>query len=207
MKTIHLELSRDYLAQERFTKIINQYGMGVAKNPDDADIILFGGGCDINPKLYNHEKHPATHSYPSRDLEDIAVYNKYKGKPMVGICRGAQLGHVLSGGTLIQDVNNHYVDHLVQVEGVRKKFPSDHHQMMASPEVGDVLGIAWVSTLKQVMKNKMITNISKEQPYDIEIMYHPDTKFLCMQAHPEYPNYPECTSSFFKLLKLIFNVG
>ena len=196
------------LDNSRFIRMFLAKKMDITYNPDDADLIVFGGGSDINPKLYDQKPHESTHFSDVLDSSDIALYNKYKGKNMVGICRGAQLGHVLAGGSLIQDINNHYGDHYATVGGATVKLPSDHHQSMSDPNVGDVLALCRTATKKEIMNTDGFSeNIQEKLPFDIEIMYHPNTKFLSMQAHPEYAGVDECTKTFFNFIKKIFNIG
>lgn len=74
---------------------------------DICDGILFSGGCDIEPKYYGEQPTAlcgAPQSY--RDELEFAMFRKAFaiGKPILGICRGAQLINVALGGTLYQDI-------------------------------------------------------------------------------------------------------
>lgn len=83
----------------------------------DADIsavdgIIIGGGDDIAPELYRGELVSTARVDPDRDalerrliLEALAA-----NKPVLGICRGAQMLNVALGGSLHQDAYGHYVD-------------------------------------------------------------------------------------------------
>ena len=100
----------------------------------DADIVLFTGGADVDPSLYNENTHPKTYSIRERDYYeseffDMAVKDK---KKMIGICRGSQLLTVLNGGKLIQDVNNHtgVIHDILFDDNEVHKITSTHHQMM-----------------------------------------------------------------------------
>lgn len=102
------------------------------ENHDEADIIVFTGGADINPKLYHHPAHKATHFSEKRDLEEQTIYKKYAGrKILVGICRGFQFLHVMNGGEIFQHVNNHSGGrHEVVYRGNTYITNSVHHQMI-----------------------------------------------------------------------------
>ena len=73
-----------------------------------ADIVVFTGGEDVDPSLYNAEKHPKTYSNLARDLYEKEMFEKIKPHQLViGICRGSQFLCVMNGGKLIQHVNGH----------------------------------------------------------------------------------------------------
>lgn len=72
------------------------------------DGILFQGGDDISPELYNETKDPlCENTNLDLDLNQIHVFKaaKYQHKPIFGICRGCQLINVASGGSLYQDLS------------------------------------------------------------------------------------------------------
>ena len=71
------------------------------------DGFLFTGGVDIDPCRYGEEKKPTCGDIqPNRDTLEFKVFKKAfeSGKPILGICRGAQLVNVALGGTLYQDL-------------------------------------------------------------------------------------------------------
>lgn len=56
---------------------------------EEADIVLFTGGEDVDPSLYNCEKHPTTGSNLQRDLREKEIFEKVRPDQLcVGICRG-----------------------------------------------------------------------------------------------------------------------
>ena len=74
---------------------------------DMVDGILFTGGHDINPKLYNQEKKEVCGvQCDKRDEMESYLFKKAikDDKPILGICRGIQLFNALLGGTLYQDL-------------------------------------------------------------------------------------------------------
>jgi putative glutamine amidotransferase len=68
-------------------------------------VILSGGGSDVAPRCYGHERHPKTAAEePGRDAFELALA-RAAGEgdiPLLGICRGMQLLNVAYGGTLHQ---------------------------------------------------------------------------------------------------------
>lgn len=72
---------------------------------DSADLIVFSGGEDINPKRYNEEERGYFND--SRDDIEFNVFReviKRKKTKILGICRGMQLVNVALGGSLIWDI-------------------------------------------------------------------------------------------------------
>lgn len=72
----------------------------------DRCIMVFEGGADINPALYN-EKWTYTHGVSAyRDEWEQACYKKAKelNIPVLGICRGHQFIAAMEGGKLHQDI-------------------------------------------------------------------------------------------------------
>ena len=68
-------------------------------SPEKADIIVFSGGADINPALYNCERHHSTYYSERRDALEVGCFNSLsKNQTVIGICRGAQLVTALNGG-------------------------------------------------------------------------------------------------------------
>src|SRR3990167_7491962 len=79
---------------------------------DKVDLIVFTGGEDINPALYNEKPDGTSWWDDERDRDEINWFNYAKNNrvPMVGICRGLQFLNVMSGGKLIQNLSSeeHY---------------------------------------------------------------------------------------------------
>jgi putative glutamine amidotransferase len=71
-----------------------------------ADMVILMGGEDVDPRLYSDNAHyPGSgHHEPRADSSQIAVVLEalQRRKPVLGLCRGAQLANVALGGTLIQ---------------------------------------------------------------------------------------------------------
>jgi putative glutamine amidotransferase len=97
--------------------------------------VLFLGGADIEPSLYGRKKHPETHPPElERDHLEIALFRRAFSdrKPFLGICRGAQLMAVASGGTLVQhlpDITDE--NHNSTYEGLKS---GKKHSVTISPD-------------------------------------------------------------------------
>jgi putative glutamine amidotransferase len=79
---------------------------------DAVDGLIVGGGDDISPDLYQGQLVAAARLDPDRDaLERRLVLAALEaGKPVLGICRGAQMLNVALGGGLHQDAYAQYQD-------------------------------------------------------------------------------------------------
>ena len=171
----------------------------------NADLVVFLGGADVSPRLYNQPAHPTTKFNHRRDDEDLSAFRdaRIANKPMVGICRGGQFLHVMNGGKLHQDVGGHangnkhpLYDH---VFGRILDVTSTHHQQMVSGK-GRIVASSSVSTYKQVFKDAE-GDFFHEKNYvlfrDPEVIFHKDTMSLCYQPHPEFTKAGEPNTDLF----------
>ena len=64
-------------------------GVKLVDNIEDADIVVFTGGEDVDPELYGAKRHPLTFCNRNRDDYEIEMFKKIKEHQLVvGICRG-----------------------------------------------------------------------------------------------------------------------
>lgn len=168
----------------------------VTSLPHQADIFLFAGGEDINPSLYNQNLGSLTGPInQKRDYYEQILFrfSKEKGGKNLGICRGAQFLTAMSGGTLVQHVENHaiYFGHEIfsKLSQGSINVSSLHHQMMNPFDMKseDYELIAWSLGLSGVYlnENDQEIEIFHKQKIEPEIVYYPKTTSLCIQAHPE----------------------
>lgn len=182
----------------------------LVKNISDADIIMFTGGEDISPSLYNDKIHGTTHFSPRRDAFEVEMFNLAPKKALlIGGCRGAQLLTALSGGRLIQHCINHSGKggHDIKTSsGEVFDITSCHHQMMYPYEMDpkDYDLIAWSETnLSPVYyTGEGALEVSKDFK-EPEIVYYPKTNSLCIQGHPEWMPKDKPVINFIN--KLILN--
>src|SRR6185312_15407853 len=176
----------------QFSQWLVQGACSKAMSVDEADLVIFTGGYDVNPALYGEDDiHPETRFSEARDIDDIRLWEHCveNGIPMLGVCRGMQFGNVMKGGKLYQDVSDHYGDH--QIWDKRKGFSVDkvssvHHQMVRPGTPGmDIIADCYISETKDV-NNKMSV---KKGPPDIEAIFFRDVCFFGVQGHPEYRGY------------------
>lgn len=177
-----------------------------AKDLYSADFVLFTGGmADVSPELYGEKKHVTTMPDVEEDIRDILIFQEAAaiGIPMVGVCRGAQFGHVMNGGKLYQHVDGHQKDHEIFVRGANSyiaEVSSCHHQMCVPNLEGGmkIIAEAYEST------GKWLNNLDYETAYtdfDVEAFWYSETAFLGVQGHPEYSGYEDYATFFLQLIE------
>lgn len=196
-----------------YIRLLYNLGYDGAKGVDDADIILFTGGEDVDPALYGEIPLDKTRFSRLRDEKEKAIFEVAveRGIPMVGICRGGQFLNVMNGGKMWQHVTNHCVrSHPMRIEippfnGKTDKrrvisVTSTHHQMMIPTEEAIIIGTACEAFEKQ-KPHYLATGAPRWENPDIEVVFYDDTHCLCFQPHPEFASAPpECVDFFEELL-------
>ena len=117
------ELPRCWIMSQRYVRTLTASGAipWIVPLLDDAetlraiyerlDGIFLPGGVDIDPESYNEARTSACGRVdPDRDRTEImlADWAMKDGKPILAVCRGAQLLSVAAGGSLYQDVTSEY---------------------------------------------------------------------------------------------------
>ncbi len=161
------------------------------KEVHNADVVVFTGGSDVDPSVYGHKKIARTWPDLKRDILEYEIYSEALrlGKPMLGICRGAQfLTACQRNGYLVQDVKGHIgAYHDIQFEdGDVMEISSTHHQMMYPFEVEGHQLLAWTKIPKSAsyeFGDKVLLSLPKMR--EPEVVYYPNTKCFCIQGHPE----------------------
>ncbi|MEO8738727.1 MAG: type 1 glutamine amidotransferase [Casimicrobiaceae bacterium] len=81
--------------------------VGVADYARELDALVLMGGSDVCPETYGERAlKPAWNGDRIRDDYEIGLLRAFMavGKPVLGVCRGAQVINVAFGGTLYQDL-------------------------------------------------------------------------------------------------------
>jgi putative glutamine amidotransferase len=137
---------------------------GLEETLDAVAGLVFSGGSDLDPDLYDQEPHEETLGVvPGRDRAELALLEAALARdmPVLAVCRGSQVLNVARGGDLVQhlpdvvgdDKHKHtpgtFADHAVTLEpgtrlaellGDRAPVKSHHHQGLG--RVGDGLRVA-----------------------------------------------------------------
>lgn len=179
--------------------LIRHAGYEQVNQPENADLIVFNGGEDISAAIYGETPVPGygINIKPSqRDLQEMALFEMFKddtSKMYLGICRGAQMLNCLNGGTLFQHVDQHGRNHDMCVLATKEiiRITSTHHQQMRLGEGGIVLATASESNIRMAEGVLERPKPDREamlmgQGDDMEIIWYPKHRTLCIQGHPEY---------------------
>ncbi len=137
---------------------------GVEETLGALDGLVFSGGSDLDPELYDQEPHEETFGiHGERDRAELALLEAalQRDMPVLAICRGSQVLNVARGGDLVQHLpdvvgdarHKHtpgaFADHDVTVEagtrlgsllGDHTPVKSHHHQGIG--RIGEGLRVA-----------------------------------------------------------------
>lgn len=162
-------------------------------NLGEADIVLFTGGADVDPELYNREKHPHTFSDINRDYAEKEIFDNVREDQLcLGICRGSQFMCVMNGGILVQDCDNHAIGHTHEITNGSESYDitSTHHQMQYPFTIDsnyyDLL--YWANRRSNYYEGDGVSTDVICSHGDPEIvLYHVPGKPKCLavQGHPE----------------------
>lgn len=162
-----------------------------------ANGVLFMGGEDVDASRYAEVNHPANEPDPERDRLEFYIMRKVLQQrlPFLGICRGAQVLAVASGGSLVQhvpdlglterhgngvDVSEHAKDptHEVLIE------PGSKSHILLGIESATV-NSSHHQSVKSLGKDMRVAARSPQGV--VEIIEHSDPSFFCfgVQCHPE----------------------
>ncbi len=78
---------------------------GIEETLDSVAGLLFSGGSDLDPDLYDQEFHEETFGVvPERDRAELALLEAALARdmPVLAVCRGSQVLNVARGGDLVQ---------------------------------------------------------------------------------------------------------
>lgn len=180
--------------EARFAQMFARSRCSRAKSVLESDLVVFAGGADVDPALYGEARHMTTFPNTARDDRDIALYKLCveEGIPMLGVCRGAQFLHVMNGGKLYQNVDEHYGDHKMWDVGRKffvERVSSVHHQMVIHDKrLGmEILGTNGDARVRARNANPKDNVIGAKA--DVEAFWYRDTCCFGVQGHPEYANY------------------
>lgn len=160
------------------------------------DGLLMPGGADVNPRFYGQE--PSEKCGKPNDLRDKGEWELLKawlptGKPLLCICRGAQLLNVFQGGTLHQDIQG-----MQQVR--HSHFPSKNKgthtaQVREDTRLHAILGqnTVLVNSLHHQAVDRVGTGLAVtavSQDGIVEALEMPEHPFCVgVQWHPEHMSF------------------
>ena len=161
---------------------------------EDADVVLFTGGEDVDPSLYGCKKDPHTYSNLERDLAEKAIFEQVKPTQVcLGCCRGSQMLCIMNGGLLVQHCTGHAIGmtHGITNREMLYQITSTHHQMQYPYNLDnkdyDVLYISKYCRSScyegDRINDELITTMGEPEI----VLYHKKglPKCLAVQGHPE----------------------
>lgn len=161
-------------------------------NIEDADIVIFTGGEDVDPSLYGAQCHETTYFNKARDEYEISMFKKIRDDQFViGICRGSQFLCVMNGGKLVQDVTDHALFETHEIyndKGIQYEITSTHHQMQYPFELDKKdYDILYYTHRSRKFSGDGIDRSLIDRDVEI-VIYHKKglPKCLAIQGHPEY---------------------
>jgi gamma-glutamyl-gamma-aminobutyrate hydrolase PuuD len=205
-----------------YDKMFRKAGHTVVANLEDADLVQFTGGADVDPIFYNRLEHPRTSCDFDRDKRESIQYGLAKSlnKKIAGVCRGAQFLTVMAGHELWQDVTHHanVAGHSIVDKFTKqvRHVTSTHHQMMRlNDKGGEAIVIATAGHIAQrkscVEEDEFIYDFfakdkkhREEMGEDLEVVFYPGENSLAFQPHPEFEK-GECRNYYFEVLSRYLN--
>ena len=159
------------------------------------DGFFFTGGVDLEPAVYGEEKKPTCgETQPQRDAMELALLSLAikANKPILAVCRGAQLVNAMLGGTLYQDLPTEWGEAVNHRQPIAKREEPSH----------DILITRGTPLFELTGKDRMVGNSFHHQAVKvlgrgllpmataedglIEGFYHPGMRYLrAYQWHPE----------------------
>jgi GMP synthase-like glutamine amidotransferase len=193
--------SLDYVAYLKEKYEVTVHKVKDVTNPKDIDLVLFTGGEDVDPGIYNENVGKRTHINKSRDKKEMDTFYKFQNHSfMLGICRGSQLLTTLSGGKLIQHVEGHCRDHsMILNNTLRYNITSSHHQMLYPFNLNEK-DYELIAYSEYFQSNTYLNGDNEEIELaknflEPEIIYYKNTNALCIQGHPEWNHCERRTSN------------
>jgi putative glutamine amidotransferase len=116
--------------------LLHRSNIRVADYARVLDGLVLQGGADVSPSTYGEEPLAAEWAGDRlRDVYEIELVHEFveAGKPVLGICRGAQLINVAFGGTLYQDIRSQLAESNIHVTDAYERH---RHEIRFEPGSG-----------------------------------------------------------------------
>jgi len=160
---------------------------------DRVDGLVIAGGADVDARLYGEESHETADApRESRDATELAMYRgaRERDLPFLGICRGAQIMAIASGGALHQ-----HLPEISELEHKRAPLVFVDHSARFEPgsRIAEIFGVKEFvvnSFHHQAIKSAGSMTVTGWAPDDtVEVIEDPQARFCVgVQWHPEHPD-------------------
>ena len=159
------------------------------------DKLILTGGQNVDPKFYDEEKTIDSDDYHlQRDIFELALIKEaiQQNKPIFSVCRGTQLFNVAMGGTLFQDIEDHWQDSTAEYTTQRLATEPDNILREIYGEISHINSFHHQSIKDLAPNLKVIAYDPKDNTIEA-VTTTDDIAFLGVQWHPEslYENRPK----------------
>lgn len=167
----------------------------IKQQVDSIDALLLTGGDDIDPSLFSEDPHQNLGNIePGRDAYEMRLieYALEQDKPILAICRGAQILNIYAGGTMYQDIYGQIDGEVIQhTQNAPRDYLSHTINIEYNSKLHSIIGETAVKTNsfhhqanKEVPDGYIISARSNDGI--IEAIEHTEKKFVFgLQWHPE----------------------
>ena len=161
---------------------------------DICDGFFFTGGADIDPKRYGEEPRESIGDVRQyRDEFEFRVFQKVikTSKPILAICRGAQLVNVALGGTLYQDIPTEVDTKIAHRQSESKFLPPHNVRVIVDTPLYEMTGVEQIKAnsfhhqaIKTLGKGLEIMALAEDGI--VEAVYLSERQYVrAYQWHPE----------------------
>ncbi|MEZ7653490.1 gamma-glutamyl-gamma-aminobutyrate hydrolase family protein [Streptococcus sp. 27098_8_103] len=152
------------------------------------DKLILTGGQNVDPKFYGELKTIDSDDYHlQRDIFELALIKEAikQKKPIFSVCRGTQLFNVAMGGTLYQDIEDHWQDCSAEYTTQRLVTEPDTVLREIYGEISHINSFHHQS-IKDLAPNLKIAAHDPKDGIIEAVMSTVDVAFLGVQWHPEF---------------------
>jgi putative glutamine amidotransferase len=158
-------------------------------------LIVTGGDFDVDPALFGaNERHETVKTKDTRTDFEMAITRGALARdmPVLGICGGQQLLHVILGGTLIQHIPDEVPGALAHEQPNPRDQPGHEVAIQDGTRLGDIVGAVTMAVnsahhqaARDVPHGLVVNAVAPDGV--IEGIEAPDRRFcIGVQWHPEF---------------------
>jgi len=187
---------------------VHRSSIRLSDYPQYLDGLVLQGGADISPQSYGEvPAHVDWAGDRQRDAYEMELLHEFMeaGRPVLGICRGAQLINVAHGGTLYQDIATQYEkpavhlheDYDKHIHGISWDTTSGLSKLYPELTGGGVVSIHH-QAIKTIGKGLRVEARSADDGLIEAVRLEGKPYVLGLQWHPEFhppgsPQLLDCT--------------
>ena len=163
---------------------------------ENLDGLVLQGGVDICAETYGAKPwREDTDSDPIRDEYELELLRGFieADKPVLGVCRGAQLLNVYFGGTLIQDIPTQWPGAISHMDDQHYERLTHEVHFLPGSRLAKIYGYEprWVNSIHHQCVDQLGKDLVLEarSPIDLvpEAIRHTQSSFVMgLQWHPEF---------------------